>query len=163
MVPTLGKTPARVNRRTGVLYISKEKWEQMPENVRLFVLLHEAGHVDQQTTNEILADNYAFQAYAQSGRPLSESITALTRLLHFTNQSHYDRVNAQMRRAFAFDAHVNGNPRANVDELPMITPEANFSGAGDEQKPRSQTKWILAGAGVLVILSIIIYFTTRKR
>lgn len=114
-VDDLGSTPARVNRKTGELYINMKKWAQLTPDARLFVLLHEAGHVDQDTKSELLADNYAFHAYARAGKPLSKSIQALTRLLHFNNPQHYDRLRAQMARAFAYDYHVNGNMSANPD------------------------------------------------
>jgi hypothetical protein len=114
-VDDLGTTPARVNRKTGELYINMKKWADLSPEARLFVLLHEAGHVDQNTRNEILADNYAFYAYARAGKPLSKSIQALTRLLNFNNPQHYDRVKAQLNRAFAYDYHVNGNPAANPE------------------------------------------------
>lgn len=114
-VEDLGSTPARVNRKTGELYINLKKWAELSPEARLFVLLHEAGHVDQDTRSELLADNYAFHAYARAGKPLSKSITALTRLLHFNNPQHFDRVRAQMARAFAYDYHVNGNHAADPD------------------------------------------------
>ena len=117
LVDDLGNTPARVNRRTGELYINLKKWKDLTPDARFFVLLHEAGHVDQDTRNEILADNYAFYAYARAGKPLSKSIQALTRLLTFNNPQHYDRVKAQIDRAFAYDYHVNGNPAADPEAM----------------------------------------------
>ncbi|MCX6265871.1 MAG: hypothetical protein NTW16_00735 [Bacteroidetes bacterium] len=116
-VEDLGSTPARVNRKTGELYINMKKWADLSPEARLFVLLHEAGHVDQDTKNEVLADNYAFYAYARAGKPLSKSIQALTRLLNFENPQHYERVRQQINRAFAYDYHVNGNQAANPEKM----------------------------------------------
>lgn len=116
-VDDLGTTPARVNRRTGELYINKKIWKDLDQDARLFVLLHEAGHVDQDTRSELKADNYAFHAYAQAGKPLTKSIQALTRLLHFNNPQHFDRVKAQTHRAFSYDFHINGNQAADPEKL----------------------------------------------
>lgn len=163
LVKTLGSTPARINRKTGELYISREKWDDLDPNTRLFILLHEAGHIDQQTRNEIAADNYAFQAYAQAGKPLSKAITALTRLLHFQNPQHYDRVNSQVRRAFAYDYYVNGNPKAHPDNVPELLPELNYSGdATQTAQSWGKTYLILAGIA-LVILAAVIYQLNRKK
>lgn len=160
LVNSLGSTPARINRRTGQLYISREKWANMTPDMRLFVLLHEAGHIDQQTRDEIAADRYAFQAYAQSGKPLSKSITALTRLLHFNNPEHYDRVNAQLRRAFAFDYFINGNEKAHPGNIPQLVAAYD----GEPAAPASSKKTvILAAAGALVILAVAIYILYRRR
>jgi len=125
-VEDLGTTPARVNRKTGELYINMKKWATMTPEARLFVLLHEAGHVDQDTRSEFMADNYAFYAYAREGKPLSKAVTALTRLLSFDNPQHYDRLRAQMHRVFAYDYKVNGNDQANPEimEAALFQPQA---------------------------------------
>lgn len=60
-VPDLGATPARVNRRTGVMEISLKHMKAMPVAHRLFVMLHEQAHVELQTTDEVKADAYAFK------------------------------------------------------------------------------------------------------
>jgi len=69
----------------------------------MFILLHEAGHVDLQTTDELKADNYAFCRYADMGYPLSESVKALTRILPFDKPGHFKRVEAQLARAIIYD------------------------------------------------------------
>lgn len=108
-VPDLNGSPARVNRRTGVMYISRKAFSRMPVSHRTFVMLHEMGHVVLQTTNEIAADAWAFKQYADMGLPLSESVKALTRILNPGNPDHNQRMYLQLQRAIKYDREVNHN------------------------------------------------------
>lgn len=108
-VPDLGTTPAVVNRKTGVMYISEKHMKAMPKEHILFVLLHEKAHVELQTTNEDLADAQAFKEYAALGYPLTEAIKALTRVLNDKNPAHFARMYNQLKRAKEYDYRVNGN------------------------------------------------------
>ncbi|MGZ3999149.1 MAG: hypothetical protein ACXVIY_00900 [Mucilaginibacter sp.] len=110
-VEDLVTTPAKVNRRTGVMYISLAHFRQMPYEHCLFVMLHEKGHVVQQTTDEVAADTWAFNEYAKMGYSLNESVKALTRVLDDQNPEHYWRMYLQLERAKNFDREVNGNTK----------------------------------------------------
>jgi hypothetical protein len=128
----LGTTPARVNRRTGEMYISRKMWNVLDPDKRLFILLHEAGHATLNTRSELDADKFAFNAYAELGKPLSESVKALTRVLHFENPQHYDRVAQQIRRAFRYDYFVNGNKKIDLKKMENVLSAAyNGSFEGD--------------------------------
>lgn len=104
-------TPAIVDRKTGVCYVNLNTFEKLSFPEKMFVLLHEAGHVTLQTTNEIDADNWAFTQYANLGYPLSESIYSLSKILKFNKQNDYDRLKAQFERAFKYDLQVNKNEK----------------------------------------------------
>lgn len=108
-VPNLGNTPARVNRRTGVMEISVKHFKEMPMEHRLFVMLHEKAHVELQTTDENLADAQAFKEYADLGYSLRESVKALTRVLNQNNPDHYWRMYQQLKRAEQYDIKNNDN------------------------------------------------------
>lgn len=106
-----GRTPARVNRRTGQLYIDLPMWKSISPLHRAFILFHEAGHATLGTTSEFEADNYASNAFLKMGLPVSESVKSLTEVLSFTKPEHYERAGAQVLRASAFDFKENGNEK----------------------------------------------------
>lgn len=88
----------------------------MTPQQRFFMLLHEAGHVALQTSNEFEADRYAFENYASRGHSLKQSVYALSKILSGRNPEHYHRVKAQLERALLHDQ--KNNP-SNM-ETPMI-------------------------------------------
>ncbi|MBC8051880.1 MAG: hypothetical protein H7Y13_02330 [Sphingobacteriaceae bacterium] len=110
-VADLGNTPARVNRRTGVMYLSLKHMKAMPKEHRLFVMLHEQAHVELQTTDEVKADAAAFKKYADRGYSLKASVKALTRVLNGENHEHAWRMYCQLKRAEQYDIKFNGNTK----------------------------------------------------
>ncbi len=123
-----GNTPARVNRETGEMFINRERWRKLPKAHRMFILLHEAGHATLNTKNELLADEYAFNNYADMGYPLSESVKALTRILPFDKPGHRIRAEEQMKRALIFDRYNTGKAKEPVTPKTMYAASMNISG-----------------------------------
>lgn len=115
-VPDLGASPAMVNRETGVMYISMKHMAALPPEHRLFVMLHEMGHVVLQTTDEYEADAWAFKKYAEMGYSLTASVKALTRILNDSNPEHAWRMYLQLERAKEYDYRVNNNTKVYQDE-----------------------------------------------
>lgn len=111
IVPDLGGTPAKVNRRTGVMYVSAADMKPLPVNYRLFIMLHEMAHVVLQTTNEEEADSWAFKEYANRGHSLTDGVRALTRVLNDQNPEHAWRMYLQVQRAKKYDYEVNHNTK----------------------------------------------------
>jgi len=103
-------TPARVNRLTGEMVIQNRVWRHIHPLHRIFILLHEEGHVVLQTTDELEADKYAFERYAELGYPLKHSILALAHVLTFTSREHFLRGYAQADRALQYDQDLKLNP-----------------------------------------------------
>jgi len=110
-VPDLGITPARVNRRTGVMYLSVRHMKAMPKEHRLFIMLHEKAHVELQTVNEVAADEQAFKEYADLGYSLNAAVKALTRVLNDKNPEHAWRMYVQLQRAKDYDYNFYGNTK----------------------------------------------------
>ncbi|MGZ3983432.1 MAG: hypothetical protein ACXVJE_19545 [Mucilaginibacter sp.] len=108
-VDSLGGSPARVNRKTGVMYLSRRDMYPLPKEIRLFIMLHEMGHAVLQTKSEEEADEWAFNEYAKRGYSLTMAVRALTRVLHDTNPAHAWRMYLQVQRAKKFDFEVNHN------------------------------------------------------
>lgn len=111
VVPTLNGTPAKVNRQTGVMYLSAADMQELPVNIRFFIMLHEMAHVVLQTTSEEEADKWAFNQYAKRGHSLTEAVYALTRVLNDKNPEHAWRMYLQLQRAKKYDYEVNHNTK----------------------------------------------------
>lgn len=125
-VENLGDTPAKVNRITGEMILSKNHWRKLTPEQRLFVMLHEAGHATLKTRNEMEADNFAFQAYAELGKPLTKAFESLTKVLSYDKPGHIVRTSSLFNEIRNYDFFVNGNSKvynnfnSNVD---MTHPE----------------------------------------
>lgn len=111
IVDDLGDTPAKVSRRTGVMYGSRKHLVKLPVEQRLFIFLHEKAHVELQTTSEYEADAQAFKEYANLGYSLKASVKALTQVLNDKNLEHNYRMYLQLQRAKQYDATHNGNTK----------------------------------------------------
>lgn len=107
----IGTTPARVNRPSRALQINLKVWPAMPDEHKVFVLCHELGHAELDTSDEFAVDKYASAMYTQLGYSLSESVRALTDLLNNNNADHRERAEAQLDRAKEWDYAVNGNKK----------------------------------------------------
>lgn len=73
-------TPAKVNRRTGVIKVSVEKFRHYTIPMRIFILLHEYYHWKYATTDEIYADMGALRTYIQLQFPKTEANYAMTKI-----------------------------------------------------------------------------------
>lgn len=73
-------TPARVNRRTGVVKFNLTKMKEYTVFMRIFIGLHEYFHYALQTTDEVKADMGALKVYLTMGYPKSEANYAMTKV-----------------------------------------------------------------------------------
>lgn len=73
-------TPARVNRRTGVVKFNISKMKDYTVFMRIFIGLHEFFHYALQTTDEIKADMGALKVYLGMGYPKTEANYSMTKI-----------------------------------------------------------------------------------
>lgn len=137
MVADLGTTPATINRLTGEMFLNERIWKTLSKDQRLFILLHEAAHVTLNTTDEIEADQWAFDQYAKLGGSLKESVKSLTRVLNYKNPEHFERTQAQLERALKFDSKFNNNPKAKSMDNSFV--KSNNSVFGTDHYPSTGT------------------------
>jgi hypothetical protein len=130
MVADLGTTPATINRVTGEMFLNERIWKTLNKDQRLFILLHEAAHVTLNTTDELEADQWAFEQYAKLGGSLKESVKSLTRVLNYQNPEHYERTQAQLERALKFDSKFNNNPKAKSMDNSFVKTNNSSFGCG---------------------------------
>ncbi len=106
-------TIAQVNRYTGIIDVNDEQFRALPSMLQRFIIEHENGHFNLQTSNEFEADNYAFHKIAGTGnKSLKSSVEALTKCLDFKNPQHKKRLYIMLTRALWYDYKVNKNKEA---------------------------------------------------
>lgn len=117
----LNGSPARVNRKTGIVLIAKNKWQILKPEEKKFILQHEAGHYNLNTTSEILADNYAFDHFFGTEKEsLRKTINIIKNTLDTENNiSHRKRLINIMVRALKTDYTVykNNNAKKILDKM----------------------------------------------
>ena len=127
-VDTLGSTPARVNRLTGEIVVSKKFWEKLPKPYRRFIIEHEKGHYHLQTTNELAADRYAFEKMAgKFHKSLKTMVKTLADVLPFRTQSHQVRLLNLYKMALEHDQQNNPQPQTERELEDIKKRLSNFS------------------------------------
>lgn len=122
--PDIKGSIAAVRRSDGTMYlnmtmISSLKQEGIIDkegHILTFIMLHEAGHVVLDTTDELAVDDWAFWNYVKSSGPLGcfawgsrgnkslkKSVYALTRILKFDKAEDFQRAARQLQRALKYD------------------------------------------------------------
>ena len=78
------KTPARINRKTGIIEVSKEMFIKYTVPMRMIVLLHEVAHfyLNHVDTDEIESDLNALKIYLGLGYPRIEAHQAFTEIFY---------------------------------------------------------------------------------
>lgn len=96
---------AAVDVITGVMYINRQLWPRLSEDMQYFILCHEFCHLKYNTDNEFSVDNEAFKMYVKTGRSLRQMVQSLC-----LNMTEYEpseeivrRANALYNNALIFD------------------------------------------------------------
>lgn len=78
------KTPARINRKTGVIEVSRDLFIKYTVPMRMIVLLHEIAHfyLNHVDTDEIESDLNALKIYLGLGYPRIEAHQAFTQIFY---------------------------------------------------------------------------------
>jgi hypothetical protein len=94
-------TPARVNRRTGVVKMNLSKLREYTVYMRIFIGLHEFFHYALQTTDEVSADMGAARVYLGMGYPRSEANYSMTKI--------FDNSPAALKRVEILDNYIKNS------------------------------------------------------
>jgi len=82
-------TPARIRPKTGEVQVCAG-FNELPNEVRFFILLHELGH--RQYKTETYCDQFALKKFLECGYNPSQAVIALTRILRNTPEN-MERIN----------------------------------------------------------------------
>lgn len=105
--PNGNNSPAMVNRKTGELYINLYRWNNIAFEHRVFIILHELAHVKLNSSDEKLVDELAHKWFIEMGYSLTDSVYALTKVLHADSKINYERSLDQFKRAYAIEKAYN--------------------------------------------------------
>ena len=94
-------TPARVNRRTGVVKMNLSKLREYTVFMRVFIGMHEFFHYALQTTDEVSADMGAARVYLGMGYPKSEANYSMTKI--------FDNSPSALKRVQILDNYIKQN------------------------------------------------------
>lgn len=100
---SLGNTPAKVKfipaYKEATIYLHPLV-KDLPLETRMFMLLHELGHVVLNSGDEIEVDRWAFKQYCKLGYSLEKAVKALSGTLNGVNEEeHFERIRRQFYRA----------------------------------------------------------------
>lgn len=98
-------TPMAADRQTATIYINPNLYSKLSPFEKKFWTYHEKGHIILNTSDEIQADNYAFDKMAGTQfRSLKQMIEAAENLLDSNCAYHQERIDNLYRRALEWDA-----------------------------------------------------------
>lgn len=112
VVRGIGETPARVSRKSGLLQLNADKWDDIKDQHKPFICLHEEGHVALNTSHEPSADAYAFNQFLAKGGNRKDAVQALTDNLKDSNPGHRQRAFLLLQRALMHQYKTTGDKKA---------------------------------------------------
>lgn len=163
----MADTPAAIDRERRILYINPKLYFKLTPFQQKFVKLHEYGHLQMNTSNEFIADAYAFDRLAGTEfRSLKQCIECLNTILDSNNPGHKVRIDALYERALEWDRQHPILDKAaqstNAENLQAITQLVLASQEGvnnntqirsNENTQQTNTKYLaLAGVAIIAIL-----------
>lgn len=163
----MADTPAAIDRERRILYINPKLYFKLTPFQQKFVKLHEYGHLNMNTSNEFIADAYAFDRLAGTEfRSLKQCIECLNTILDPTNPGHKVRIDALYERALEWDrqhpfldAAAKSTEAENIQALTQMVMAAGQNVTNTDQVhanenvQKNNTKYLaLAGIAIIAIL-----------
>ena len=111
LVPYIKGTPARTNRRTGIIYVSKFHFDKLDAICQQFIIFHEMAHYLFQTKDEQLCDEFATEMLLKNGVRLKKIFKSINSTLSNSNM-HYGRKLNILNKLRIHDFIQNNNAKA---------------------------------------------------
>ena len=110
IAPFIKDSPAAIDRTNGILYINPKLFNRLTPFQKKFVKYHEMGHYKFQTSDELVADAYAFDQLAGTEfRSLKQALGCINDVLKNNNPTKQLRYDALYRRVLEWDYKNTGN------------------------------------------------------
>jgi len=159
---------AKVNRKTGVLYLNPSIWHGLPGDQKEFVLLHEAGHLRMKTADEHAANKYAVSKFSPVGeltkKELGQRIVVMRSIL-----DKADGIYNPDESPFAWGTVIGGAVNGIFSNLSVLgvgskarQKEAEAAIRLEDSKARQQQKTVLI-AGIFITVITTLILTLRKK
>lgn len=163
----LENTPARINRRTGELFLNKKTWHNIPDEHKTIILLHEKGHLERNTASEGEANNYAIEKYLHHAKRHRDFTPRLQHLAEIYSTNKIENMHANFdpltlaASAGAIGGIINTLPALGVGSKAR---QRELSKQIELDQKRSQQQTILiAAAGLILLIIIIVILKLRKK
>ena len=112
MVPGLGRTPARVNRLTGTIFLNSDIWNSYSDFEQKLIILHEKGHYQLQTKDESEADKYALENFVKTEfQSLKKALNSFYYTLNMQIPEHRTRYSKIVLMILEIDVFRFGNKK----------------------------------------------------
>ena len=110
IAPFIQDSPAAIDRTNGILYINPKLFNRLTPFQKKFVKYHEMGHYKFQTSDELVADAYAFDQLAGTEfRSLKQALGCINDVLKNNNPTKQLWYDALYRRVLEWDYKNTGN------------------------------------------------------
>ena len=110
IAPFIQDSPAAIDRTNGILYINPKLFNRLTPFQKKFVKYHEMGHYKFQTSDEFVADAYAFDQLAGTEfRSLKQALGCINDVLKNNNPTKQLWYDALYRRVLEWDYKNTGN------------------------------------------------------
>ena len=110
IAPFIQDSPAAIDRTNGILYINPKLFNRLTPFQKKFVKYHEMGHYKFQTSDELVADAYAFDQLAGTEfRSLKQALGCINDVLKNNNPTKQLRYDALYGRVLEWDYKNTGN------------------------------------------------------
>lgn len=168
------KEIAKVNRKTGVLYLDSKIWDSLPANEKEFVLWHENGHLQLDTADEFKANAYAVKNFVNAGSfkndDLGKKIMVMRSILKKADEPT-SNLTAELAAGAASGIMQTlsilgvGSKARQAEAEKKAAADISIiqaQSAADILKSNTTTKIVII-AGVLLIVGLVLFFTLKNR
>ena len=162
----LGGPIAQVNRVTRELFIDPDKFNALrSDQHRLYVLLHEAGHIDLNTADEYLANQYAVKKFMPVGELTNEEFGRRILVLSDIQKIDTTPLNGELSYFIGYILQAFGFAKSKADASQAAS-QAQFSNTIGTIQNRYTTAteatanktYILLGAVFFLLLTLVFIY-----
>lgn len=144
----MGTNPATVNIETGIVYVNQDIWDKFTPTEKAIILLHEEGHYQRHTLDEIKADCYLIETYLCKANNPKRRADLLNTIFKVVPDD--ERKIEFVRNLMQYDSIANSN-RCSERLYKALTERKTANADGDSSSDKDGKK---GGIGITGILSL---------
>lgn len=166
---------AKVNRKSGTLYLSSKIWKGLPSDQKEFVLHHEDGHLRLDTADEFQANKYAVNKFlgprSFTNKELGQKIVVMREILSKADETAgftgiADAVAGATGGILQSLSVLGVGSKSRQQEAAANAAAASqlYTAQATAAAAKSKSTLIIIGvAGAIIIFGLIIYLKLRKK
>ena len=162
---------ASADIRKGIIYLNNSRFEKLNGLQQKFVILHEKGHINLKTTDELKADEFAFRKIITENPNVSmrQLADCIAQVLQFDKKQDIERYENILKMAFQYDYQYNGNKKAlqslrqlQQKKTTSIPAKAAFEGTTVKEVRDDHDTFTILGMIVLIVVLSIAYLKLSR-